>query len=405
LTGVLSRHLHDAPVPPTERVPELAIPAGMSRIVMRALRKRPIDRFQRASDLQAELVEELRAAGSNSVESLLDPGRMRRLAGLGAAPATRDDVDAYERKLRRKRYGAMVTGVALLSVGAALGASALWPRPARYSGVEIEPNNSAAEATPLQLGSAMTGQIGRRIDATHGDRDFYSFDLQGDGALAHLHLRLSPLPSMALCALLYQPGVTEPLGRYCQGRPGRALSIPALALPPGRYLLAVVQDLDAHGGGAPYVQESISDSYTVIAERATPTPEVEIEPNDGLASATQVALGAPVRATLGWARDEDVFCVPGGVKGPVRFRVRATYREGAPLEAAVRTAAGVGRLVWIHPGIAERRSERDVESPWVSASLPDAGEPRCLEVRHAADPWAKERVGGDESYVVEVEPG
>jgi hypothetical protein len=135
--------------------------------------------------------------------------------------------------------------------------------------VEIEPNNTAAEATPLTIGQPMTGQIGRRLDATHGDRDFYAFEVPAQGGgKAPLRLRVSATPSMALCAMLYAPGFADPIGQYCAGRPGKDVVVPSLGLDPGRYLIVVLQDLDGHGGPAPLVQESVSDTYTVLIECA-----------------------------------------------------------------------------------------------------------------------------------------
>jgi eukaryotic-like serine/threonine-protein kinase len=77
-------------------------------------------------------------------------------------------------------------------------------------------------------------------------------------------------PSMAMCTMLYKPGFAEPLGQYCVGRPGKDLVIPSLELDPGRYLIVVLQDMDGHGGPPPLVQESISDTYTVLVESAAP---------------------------------------------------------------------------------------------------------------------------------------
>jgi hypothetical protein len=372
---------------------------------MRALRKSPADRFQRAEDFRAVLVEELRAAGSQSVDTLLDPRKMARFASAGAAPATRDDVDAYERKLRRMRYGAAVTSGAVILGAAILGAGALVPREPARRGVEIEPNNTAAEATPLALGQPTTGTIGKRLDDAHGDRDFYAFDLPAapGAAMATLRLRVTAMRSMALCTMLYRPGFPEAVGQYCVGRPGRDLVIPALALPPGRYLLAVLQDLDPHGGAAPYVQESISDTYTIVAEGREPDPDAEVEPNDSLAASTRLELGRPVKASIAWARDEDVFCVPAAERAPLRFRVRTSYREGGALEATPLCDGAESSAVWIHAGELDPRGPGDAVSPWISAPIAASKTDRCLRVRLAADPHARERVGGGETYTVEAE--
>src|SRR5262249_22147655 len=144
---------------------------------------------------------------------------------------------------------------------------------------------------------------------------------------ALLKLRVTALPDLPMCAMLYQQGLSAAVGQYCVGRPGRDLVIPALRLSPGRYFLAILQDMDAYGGAQPFIHENISDTYTIMAERAAPDPRAEIEPNDDIASATPLDLDEPETATIGWAKDQDVFCVRQADKRRIRWQVRAGFRE------------------------------------------------------------------------------
>lgn len=416
--AVLSKHLYEAPIPPAERAPELGIPPGMSRLVMRALSKDPGNRFQRIEELQALLLEEIRAAGSSSVEGLLDPGRLRRIAreaepahgDVGSAIATRDEVDAYERKLRCKRYGAAGMAAALLAT-AGIGASFLVHQDTKFSGLEAEPNNTAADATVLPLGQTMTGYLGKRIDASHGDRDLYALDLPASapGAPSHLRLRVSALPNLAMCAMLYKPGFADALGQYCVGRPGRDLVIPDLQLGAGRYFIAVIQDLDGYGGVPPHVHENISDPYTILAESTTLEPGAESEPNDQVASATRLGLSLPRSAAIGWSRDEDVFCIPEDVSGRIRWTVRTGFRESGVLEATPMHGGEEGAPVRIHRDENGKLSNADAVSPWESAPiLADGASQRCLRVRLTTDPWSPDRMtgvphGGSEPYVVQAD--
>jgi serine/threonine-protein kinase len=412
--ALLEKHLHEKPIPPADRCPELCIPLGLSRLVMRALRKDPSDRFQRIEDLQALLVEELRAAGSSSVETLLDPSRLRRIARADARTsdagpiATRDEVDAYERRLRRRRYGAAGALGALALAAAGAGASLLFAREARDVTAEQEPNDTPAEANAIALGKPVTGRLGKRIDATHGDRDFYAFELPAEaaGEKSFLRLRVSALPNMATCTMLYRRGFADAVGQYCAGRPGRELVIPAIALDPGSYLVAVLQDMDPYGGPPPYVQESISDSYTLLAESTIPDPEAEIEPNDRLASATPLVLGRACAARIGWARDQDFFCLREPTSSPaparVRWRVRAGLRDGGALEATPMRGEEAGAPVRIHLDETGRRSDSDVTSPWQSAPVAAGGAPRCLRVRLDLDAGGS-GPGSGVPYVVEAE--
>ena len=399
--AVLSKHLHELPVPPARRAPDRDIPAAVGRAVMRAMEKRPADRFPRIEELQAVLVEALRAAGSSSVESLLDPGALAAdVATHREALATRDEVDAYERKLRRTRWGAAFTATALLAGAAGAALALVLPRAPRVSGSEIEPNNTGAEATPLSVGRPMIGQLGKRIDPTHGDRDFYGFDLPGApaGEDSVVSIRVSALPNMAMCTVVYRAGFADPAGTYCVGRPGRDLVIPALRLAPGRYLVAVLQDLASHGGVAPHVHESISDAYTVRVDRAAPEPGVEIEPNDHVSAATLVTPGQALKAAIGWERDEDVFCAAPGFDRRFRWKVRAGIRDGGVLEA---TFVGAGEVTPMRIALDEVGT-----APWQSGIVSGgAGAPRCLRVRLSGEPReAGARSGLGEPFVVEIEP-
>jgi serine/threonine-protein kinase len=52
---VLSKHTHEAPVPPRARRPDLPIPLALEQLVLRALRKDPAERFASASAMRQAL--------------------------------------------------------------------------------------------------------------------------------------------------------------------------------------------------------------------------------------------------------------------------------------------------------------------------------------------------------------
>ncbi|HEY4121855.1 MAG TPA: serine/threonine-protein kinase, partial [Byssovorax sp.] len=66
--SVMAKQIGEEPVPPGERAPELEIPEGLSRIILRALKKDPGARYQSVEELRAALVDEVRASGSSSAE-------------------------------------------------------------------------------------------------------------------------------------------------------------------------------------------------------------------------------------------------------------------------------------------------------------------------------------------------
>ncbi|MFO0756217.1 MAG: serine/threonine-protein kinase [Byssovorax sp.] len=420
--AVFTKHLTEPPIPPIERAPELGILPGVNRLVLKALAKAPEHRYPRVEDLQAALVAEMRALGTSSVEDLLDSGQLRRLTRISgsndtvsavqaaAEIATRDEVEAYERKLRRQRYGA-IAFAALVAIGAVFGAVKLVMIQTRvvFNGVEMEPNDSAKAATKVPLGSAVTGFLGKRLDPGHGDRDFYAYDLPAKGGAGPVvELKVSALPNFAMCTMLYRAEFPTAIGQYCVGRPGRDLIIPAMRVEPGRYFVAAMQDLDGYGGAVPFIHENVSDTYTITLRTIDPPEGQEIEPNDQVASATPVAPGTSVSGRIGWVNDEDVFCVPEGTKGRVRFRVHDGLRDSGVLEATPMRDGELGAPVRIHLSSNGKPSAAEVMNPWTSDPIDEDGAPRCLKVNVEPDPWSGEKAGvvpsgGSEPYTVEVE--
>jgi serine/threonine-protein kinase len=417
--AVFTKHLTELPVPPSARAPEQGIPEGASRIVMKALAKSPGDRYQRIEDLQAALVDEIRALGE-SVDTLLDSGAVRKLAkgsghvveaavtGVAEVPveiATRDEVEAYERKLRRNRYGALGLAVAVLFAGSAVGTRVLL-EPRAFAGVEREPNDAAAQATPIPLGKTVSAYLGKRIDANTSDRDFFAFEVPPSSP-GTVRLSTSALPNMPMCTLLYRQGLATPLAQYCVGRPGRDLVIPALRLGPGRYMATVLEDRDPYGGAvAPFVFENVSDPYRFeVTPIDSPDASREIEPNDQTGSANMIAVGGHWVGTLGWAHDEDVVCVAGDAPG-ARFRVKDVIRPaGTVLEVTPLQDGEEGAPIRVHTSGKGPASAADVMAPWLGPAL-EASDAHCLRLRLATDPWIVGSnvvpSGGPEEVSVEV---
>jgi serine/threonine-protein kinase len=435
--AVFTKHLTEPPIPPIERAPERGIPAGVNDVVLRALEKEAARRWQRIEDLQAALLAEVRSAGVSSVDQLLESAALRRLErgtlaaanevsavgapGAPAALATRDEIEAYERKLRRQRYSALALAGAVAVGALAGGFELVRTRPAVFTGVESEPNNKASEANAVPLGRTVAATIGKRLDATSSDVDFFAYEVPAAGADAGtgeiagaartLSLRVTALPNFATCTMVFRAGLPSALFQFCVGRPARDLAIDALRLDPGRYFVAVKQDLDRYGAtAAPFVHENVSDSYAVTLAPVDAAVDFEIEPNDQVASATPVAPGAPIAGILGWAHDQDVYCAAPGSPKVVRWRVRDVTRDaGSVLEVTPMRGALEGAPVRVHPVAGRTATATDAVSPWLS---PDAQEnadgPRCLRVRLTNDPWTSDGPsaalhGASERYVVELE--
>ncbi len=336
--AVFTKHLTEEPVSPSVRVPELKVPVGAGEIVLKALQKDPEQRWQKIEELQAALVEEVRSISSSSVDNLLDSGQLRRLAKVASetemksmtgrvAPAplaTRDELVAYERKLRRTKYTAIGSALILTAIAGVLAARVVLWQKAEFAGVEIEPNDSAAEAQPLPFGQTVTGYLGKRIDPTHGDRDFYSVDVprpaagqalgrlhphHGAPELRHLHLRLQARSDHGARTVL-RPAARSAISTSLRSSSSR-VGISS----------RVLQDLDAYDGAQPFVHENISDPNTLAVCPTGAQPSFEIQTNDQVATHNAIPVGGTMHGTIAWARDEDVFCVAGSEGASIRWKV------------------------------------------------------------------------------------
>jgi eukaryotic-like serine/threonine-protein kinase len=411
--GVLTKHLTELPESPSQRFPELRIPQSVSQIVLATLEKDRKRRLPTVEELQRAMILELEHGGKqHDVERLLDYSHLRHAgAGADADAATRDEVERYERKLRRRGRAVwgLFAGVLLAAAFFGFRAYQRWAAPAVFAGEELEPNDAASTATRVPFPFSAKGIIGKRLDRERSDRDFYRFRVpSGAGAAS---LEASPLAGFAWCGLVYAAGSEEPLGRYCPGAGERRLRVEALRLPPGEYVLGLMQDREAYTKeGPPATFESISQTYELAVTSAA--ADAELEPNDFPRDALRVAPGNKVSGRLAWMRDVDVVCVSSETKvrlevtdSPERPRSRAAVLQVTPLAG---TDAEVPARVH-HAGTKDvKQSPRDVLGAWRSTVLdPAAGRPPCVRLELVPNPWAPTphplvAPAGEEPYWVEA---
>jgi eukaryotic-like serine/threonine-protein kinase len=412
--GVLTKHLTDLPESPSQRFPDLKIPNSVSQVVLATLAKDPRRRPPGVGELQTSLIKELEHGGEQgAVERLLDSSHLQHVVDAADdAAATRDEVESYERTLRqRSRVLSVVLGVLACAL-AFFGVRAYqrYSAPPVFAGEELEPNDVASAATLVPFPFSAKGTLGKRMDKQRSDRDFYRFEVPA--GTVGLSLEASGLPGMALCGLLYTAGSEAPFGRYCPGTPERRLHIPSLRVPPGKYVLALLQDREAYTkDAAPPTLESISEQYSV---EVAPTTDMaaESEPNDFPRDALKLGLGDKRAARLSWMRDIDVFCSTSDQK--VRFSVTDTPEHprartavlevvplsGPDLEIPVRVHRAGSRDV--------QPSPRDVIGTWHSTIMdPSAGQPACIRLSLVPNPWAPTphplvAPAGEEPYWVEL---
>jgi eukaryotic-like serine/threonine-protein kinase len=410
--GVLTRHLTEEPTPPRVRVPELVLSRSFERLVLTALAKNPSERFVSAAALQEALVEELRGAGS-SVALLLDSTQLRDLTADEQA-ATRDEVERYQRKLRRRGYVAwsvLGVGVIALALGAVRGYRALFSPPS-FQGFELEPNNAASEARTLPFPLDVRGHLGQRLDQQRSDRDFFRV-IVPEGK-STLHLSFEPLPNLATCISFYPPDSQEPSGRYCTGTPDVGLDVSALRLSPGSWIVALMQDREQYfESGPPPVYENVSNEYRFKLEPSTPAPDREVEPNDAAPLGNSIAPGATLRGSLAWAKDVDLVCArasPGRVRFSVEDSPDRPRSRYSVLEVTSRGGPDNGIPVRVERvGANVRPTARDVvgtwRGPWIDV---DPAAPPCVELTLTPNPWgpsppALVAIPGSEEYLVRLE--
>ncbi len=420
--AVFTRHLTEQPIPPRERAPQKLIAPAVEAIVLRALEKDPAARFQTVQELQAALVEQLGGMGQASIDALLSSAQMHALEAdiaratartadkdedreglartmLHGEIATRDEVAAFHRKLARQRW--MSWGAAtLVAVGVVYGGARAWASATKkpgFHGVELEPNNQASEATLLPFATPVLAKLGKRIDAQRSDLDFFAVDVPaGTSAIS---IKVTALPNMPMCTMVYKSGETNRRAKFCVGKPGRNLFVPAYDVEPGTWLFAVTQDMDAYESATPFVLENVSDDYQLTIGPAQLAANAEVEPNDAEAGASLVAPGAEMTGTFGWTGDVDVVCStapkgagPSTVRWVVDDAVERTRDRGAVLEFAPSNGPRAGIAMRLHRADAKggAPSTEDLLAPWrsepfqVDASSP----PACIKLRLTTDPWA-----------------
>ncbi|HXS17315.1 MAG TPA: serine/threonine-protein kinase, partial [Polyangiaceae bacterium] len=97
---VLTQQVTGRVIPPHERAPHLSIPVGVSNILLKGLEKSPQDRFPSIAALQDALAGQLQGT---SFTRLQLPEQITFETGEAEA-ATRDEVERYERTLRRQKW-------------------------------------------------------------------------------------------------------------------------------------------------------------------------------------------------------------------------------------------------------------------------------------------------------------
>jgi len=349
--GVLTKHLTEPVVPPSRRI-STRLPDRVDDIVLKAMQKRPADRYPSVRNMLEDLdalYEEVHEHSTSS-KRLVRQSRATQVDADDGVESDRRlkraDLDAYERSLQRRRWLWLVT-VPLLVAAAAAGAwyyldwRARQPRTA-----EEEPNQEWATATPIGSGVPVSAHLGRRISKTESDRDVYRLlEVPAPGGGDQVSIRVSGLPNMDIALALYD-GREQLLASRDDGGVGQPEQLFAHRVRSPVYV--VVSEARAATSTALPI-ENVSDEYHLTVTLARAEPQVESEPNDTASDAATVTAGPGVAGWLERRDDVDLYrfsgaggryqvTVTGADKLPVRLR-RGSDELGSR-EARVNLAPG-----------------------------------------------------------------
>ncbi len=307
--AVLTQHLTEPLVPPSRRRPELHLDAKVDSIIAMAMAKDKEHRYASADELRKALEGAPHVSMPIPKAAVEEAKRRRADRGdepTGASPAEeklrREDLDAYEHGLKRRRWLGMMALPILIACG--IGAFAvLREHEDSTVGVEIEvePNNASSQANPIAAGQTVRGHVGKCLSPQKSDRDFYRVHV-GRGPHV-LHVDLTGIPSMNLLLEVFDAG-GQTVARTDEAGIGDGEDLPNVRIEgPGDFFVMVSEAPEA---GKPATEDE-NDWYTLTANWGPLTNTQESEPDDSPAQATPLPLDEPMRGFAGRANDVDYF--------------------------------------------------------------------------------------------------
>jgi serine/threonine protein kinase len=394
--AIMSKHLTERLIPPSERAPGLGLSAEVDRMVMKAMARKRDDRYPSAADMRHDLENMLgvasgermplsalrRQAASDEVVALETPSSDTTEAAelrLG-----REDVDAFERQQKWRRIGSsMVAVIMLAGLGLAGWAVFRFVRP-KAATAEKEPNDVPSMATPLPAGKSVSGKVGP--PRTSGEPDFDYYRIPGGPGPRAVTAKVTGVPDVDLVLELYDD-TGQRLAKVDSGGPGKDESLGPVAMGTGDGFVLVrplwaVGEAPAAGSDKP---------YELTVTWGPPRPGVELEPNDTPLTANKVEKEGSVSGRLATADDEDWFVVkvpPGmrvegevdGIDGIDIAVLVGEHRKkvdagGPGDDETFQATPGKDGLVLI--GIAQVAAKKGKKAP----ARPDRSEPYTLRVK------------------------
>lgn len=364
-TQVVINHHLSSPVPKVvEALPTAVVSTDFEAVLLRALEKDPSRRFKDADAMRAALEAFRRRIGLSTGE--LTPPPHESAEGM----LSREDFERYERRLRLERtmYPLAVLGALLLAIASTWAGVEFFTGGApRYS--ELEPNDVVERATPIALGTTVTGSIGSAIAGQH-DRDVYvvqvpegrvNVSLSGVDDL-NLVLELSQIERVDEKDKLRRKVFLDELG------PSNGERLDALAVKAGPLYLRIDErpyctELER----SPRERALVHYSLTVNAWAGT---DAESEPNDTAGTAQTLLNSQPIEGFVG-ARVDDVER-KARLRPEAPFSVLDWYRIEVPAgeEAQLLVVPPLHGALAVHDGDALETWRQKVERVTARSSTP-----------------------------------
>jgi eukaryotic-like serine/threonine-protein kinase len=399
--GIMSKHLTDRLIPPSERTPNLRLSTEVDRVVMRAMARKRDDRYASAADMRHELEGLLGVASGERlpVSALRPPGPamdevlpLEELASDSTEAGIRlerEDIDAFERQQRRRRVASLMVAIVLLGgLGLAGWATVRFVRP-RPVTVEKEPNDVPSLATTLPQGRPVSGHVGSPRTSGEPDFDYYRVPA-GPGTRA-VTATVTGVPEVDLVLELYDD-TGQRLAKVDNTGAGKDESLGPVAIGQGE---AFVRVRPVWTAGEPAGAASPTP-YELTVEWGPPRPDVELEPNDTPLTANKIEREGSLTGHLSSAEDEDWFVIkvpPGmrvdgevqGIDGVDLAVLVGEHRKridsaGLGDDESFQASPGKDGLVLV--GIAEQPPRKSAKR---SAPKPDRSDPYHLKVKFRPD--------------------
>ncbi len=348
--AVLTQHLNDPLEPPSERAPEQNISPELDAVVARAMSKKKDERFADAQALRDAIlaipVEERADPPTGSHRRGSDPRNQSAPSVDSVQPLRREEIDAYERKLKWQRLFAYSI-VPLLLIGLGVGGW-YWYKQSQPAAVDIErePNNTPSEANLIDSGRAVRGHVGEARSFSESDRDYYHFKFRGERGL--LSATVTGLPTMELKLELYDGAGTRVAEAHSDGK-GDGAELPNVRLAAGDYYLCV-RELWVSGKAA---TSDPVNWYSLTATFAPLPAYVESEPNDSAADAIALPCDRPERMKAFFSSLDDVdhYVICPELKPGSRVKLEIQHGDQVDFRAiSLPNGASLGENGTLPPG-------------------------------------------------------